>query len=267
MKELLTEKFERKFESQIIYRGKDYFRTGKVKKCIKTPDGYIAKVQGNDDYNVEIKVNNEDIEMFCDCPYSSNCKHEYATLMAIDNNKFKELNLLPKIISSKYSLEDFIKSIPENELKDFIIKRIKEEEYEYEAVEEDLKDNFIKYLPKETPEYFYNEIFNLCLIEEDVPMFVINDYIDKIKEFIDCKQYDYAFTIYSSIICALCDSKIYVTSTKLIDLYSKLGIFARITYRKGNDELKKTINNWIKSFEEKNFYDDVYLEDLLLNIK
>ena len=58
MKELLTEKFERKFESQIIYRGKDYFRTRKVKKCIKTPDGYIAKVHGNDDYNVEIKVNN-----------------------------------------------------------------------------------------------------------------------------------------------------------------------------------------------------------------
>lgn len=265
MKELLTEKFKDEFETQIIYRGKDYYRNEKVKKCIKTAEGYIAKVEGNENYNVKIKIDGDDVEMFCDCPYYLNCKHEYATLMAIDNNKYRELDLLPKIVSSNYSLEEFIKSIPEDDLKDFIIERLKDEEYE--ELEDDLKDNFIKYLPKESPEYFYNEIFNLCLIEEDIPMVVINDYIDKIKEFVDCKQYDYAFTIYSSIICALCDSKVNITSTKLIDLYSKLGIFARITYRKGNDELKNNINNWIKSFENKNYYDDVYLEDLLLNIK
>jgi len=264
MKELLTEKFENEFESQIIYRGKDYYKRGLVNRCLKTPDGYFAKVIGNSEYNVKIKIDEDDIEMSCDCPCYSNCKHEYATLMAIDNKKFKELNLLPKIVSSNYSLEEFIKTIPGDELKDFIVKVIKEE---YEEIEDILKDNFLKYLPKECPEYFYNEIFNVCLIEDDLPMYLINNYIEQIKEYIDCQEYAYAFTIYSSIICALCDSKIKVSSTKLIDLYSKLGIFARITYRKGNDELKNNISNWIKSFEEKNFNDDVYLEDLLLNIK
>jgi len=95
----------------------------------------------------------------------------------------------------------------------------------------------------------------------------INDYIENIKKYIDCKEYDYAFTIYSSLICALCDSKIEISSTKLIDLYSKIGIFARISYRKGSDELKSYINNWINQFAEKDYNDDVYLEDLLLNIR
>jgi len=264
MKELLTEKYKNEFESQIIYRGKDYFKNGLVKRCIKTPDGYIAKVIGNSEYNVKIKVNENDIEMSCDCPCYSNCKHEYATLMAIDNNKYKELNLLPEITNCNYSLEQFIKSIPENELKDFFINIILDE---YEEIEDELKEHFLKYLPKESPEYFYNEIFNLCLIEDDLPIYLINKYIDTIKDYIDCKEYAYAFTIYSSIICALCDSKIKVSSTRLIDLYSKLGIFARITYRKGSADLKKNINNWIKIFEDKNYYNDVYLEDLLLNIK
>ena len=56
MKELLTEKFEDEFESQIIYRGKDYYRKGLVKRCLKTPEGYRAKVIGNSEYNVKIKI-------------------------------------------------------------------------------------------------------------------------------------------------------------------------------------------------------------------
>jgi len=264
MEELLSDKFEDEFESQIIYRGKDYYKKGLVKNCIKTPDGYTAKVIGNSEYNVKIRIDGDDIEMLCDCPYYTNCKHEYATLLAIDNKKYKELNLLPEIVSSNYSLDEFIQTIPEDELKDFLVNIIKDE---FDEIEDELKDTFLKYLPKERPEYFYNKIFNLCLIEEDLPMYLINDYIEQIKEYIDCKDYAYAFTIYSSIICAMCDSKINVSSTKLIDLYSKLGIFARITYRKGNEELKNTINNWISSFKEKDFYNDVYLEDFLLNIK
>ena len=37
--------------------------------------------------------------------------------------------------------------------------------------------------------------------------YIINEYIEKIKKCIDCKEFDYAFTIYSSLICALYDSK------------------------------------------------------------
>ena len=266
MKNLLTEKYEKLFEPQIIYRGKEYYRNNLVKRCLKTPEGYLAKVNGNRDYNVKINIINDDIEMSCDCPYGLNCKHEYATLMAIDNGKYKELNLLPRLVSSKYNFAEFIKVIPENDLKTFIINKVENEEDFYE-LEEELKEKFFKYLPKEVPEYFYNEIFNLCLIEDDLPTFMINDYIEKIKKYIDCKEYDYVFTIYSSLICAIYDSKIEISSTKLIDLYSKIGIFARISYRKGSDELKHYINNWINMFAEKNYNDDVYLEDLLLSIR
>ena len=262
----LCKKFEKLFEPQIIFRGKDYYRNKLVKKCYKTPEGFFARVEGNEEYNVIIKIDENDIELFCDCPYGSNCKHEYATLMAIDNKKYKELNLLPKVVGSKYNFAKFIKAIPDYDLKEFIIQQ-KELDKDFDNFEDELKERFFNYLPKEIPEYFYNEVFNFCLIEDDLPIFIINKYLDNIKRYIECKEYAYVFTIYSSLICAIYDSKIKISSSKLLDLYSKIGIFARISYRKGNDELKQNINNWITLFSEKNYYDDVFLEDLLLNIK
>ena len=266
MKNLLSEKYVHLFETQIIYRGKEYYKNGFVKKCLKTPEGFISKITGSDNYTVKINLDGDNIEMSCTCPYGSNCKHEYATLLAIDSNKFKEIKLMPKVVKSEYNFINFIKSIPEIDLKNYILKKAEKGE-NYYNLEEDWKCEFFSFLPKDNKEYFYNEIFNLCLIEDDLPLFIINDYIDNIKKYIDSKDYRYSFIIYSSLIDALCDSNIQIFTSKRIELYSKIGIFARISYRKGNDELKGDINNWIKNYETKNYNGDVYLEDLLLTIR
>ena len=60
-------------------------------KLIKNEDTYTGYVQGSnssDEYRVTIRVDEDDNikSMNCTCPYESNCKHEYATIMYIRNN-------------------------------------------------------------------------------------------------------------------------------------------------------------------------------------
>lgn len=76
------------FADTIRIRGKDYLDNEMIHHCELTNSKYIAYVQGTEfstEYKVVILVNkeNEIIDMECDCPYQSNCKHEYATLLYI----------------------------------------------------------------------------------------------------------------------------------------------------------------------------------------
>ncbi len=79
------------FADTIKFRGKDYFDNKMIHHCELSNSKYIAYVQGTDfstEYKVVISVNkeNEITDMDCDCPYQSNCKHEYATLLHIREN-------------------------------------------------------------------------------------------------------------------------------------------------------------------------------------
>lgn len=268
IKTKFAEKYQELFENQIIYRGKEYFKNNKVQKVFKFDKGYVSKVSGsyNNEYTVHIEVEKDEIIMHCDCPYHNECKHEYATLLAIDDGKFKEIPLKPMIEKTEYSFAEFVSSIPEGELKKYIIKKAEKEEC-FDEFEEDLKEEFVIYLPKESREFFYTEVYNLCLLEEDLPFFILDEYVETIKKYIDKKDYEYAFVIYSSLIDAICDSGVEMSTTSLLELYTRIGIFARITYRKGNKKLKTSINNWIKKYESSDYNDDVYLEDFMLNIK
>lgn len=262
---LLHIKYKNLFAPQIIYRGDEYYRHGHITKCFKSNNNFFSKVIGTDDYTVRIELEEDNIKMSCDCPYGENCKHEYATLLAIDNKNYKELNLLPKIIKNTYSFVDLIKAIPESELKDFIVE-LAENDEGIEELEEELKEKFFKYLPKQSREYYYNEIYNMCLID-GFSMREINQYINTISKNISSKDYNQVFIIYSSIIDAIYDSEVDKDDIEIMELYSKLGIYARISYRKGEEELKNNISNWIKKYEEKDYCLDVYLEDFLLTIK
>lgn len=263
----LSEKYKNMFESQIISRGREYFKNDEVIRCLKTDEGYISKVNGNygNEYTVKIEESGDKLEMYCTCPYQDNCKHEYATLLAIDNNKYKEINLLPEILNEGYNVVDFIKAIPSEELKEYILKQANMGSVF--ITEEFIKEYFIKYLPKENKEYFYNTIYNNCIIENDLPKELINEYLNKIRIHIDQTYYNYAFIIIEAIIDAIYDSKIEVSTETLIEIYSKLGVFIRISYRKGDNKLKEEINNFIDKYYSTNYNNDVYLEDMLMTIK
>lgn len=80
------------FSYNIIVRGHKYFLDKMVYNVVKNNNLYIGYVQGSnpiDEYKVTIKIdnNNDIISMSCTCPYESNCKHEYATILYIRNDK------------------------------------------------------------------------------------------------------------------------------------------------------------------------------------
>ena len=80
---------DKHFPLEILRRGYDYYKKGKVKQIIKLKDGFIAKVNGSEEYKVTIVLNKNNIcNMECSCPYAeeNNCKHMAAVLYCLKNN-------------------------------------------------------------------------------------------------------------------------------------------------------------------------------------
>ena len=79
------------FSYDILRRGYDYYKKGKVKSIIKLKDGFIANVNGSEEYKVTILIDKSKKEiksLECTCPYAekNNCKHMAAVLYCIKNN-------------------------------------------------------------------------------------------------------------------------------------------------------------------------------------
>ena len=72
------------FQDHILARGEMYFYDGAVQELHKTEHGYQAIVEGTEDYEVEIEIEEGEVcEMYCSCPYAedgSHCKHMAAVL-------------------------------------------------------------------------------------------------------------------------------------------------------------------------------------------
>lgn len=79
------------FSAQILARGREYFRRGKVKELIHRGATYQAKVIGTETYRVEAYlVDRVHPRLYCDCRYAEDgyyCKHMAAVLFAIDEEE------------------------------------------------------------------------------------------------------------------------------------------------------------------------------------
>ena len=115
------------FAPWILERGKLYFESGAVLSINKTEDGYKAVVEGSEDYNVSIDVDEcgEFIDADCDCPYSeagNYCKHEAAVLYAIENefDDYEMSSGKESIEQPLESLDSVISSMSEEDLRAFV---------------------------------------------------------------------------------------------------------------------------------------------------
>ena len=86
-----VKEIDKYFSYDILRRGYDYYKKGKVKNIVKLKDGFIARVNGTEEYKVTIltdKSKKEIKNLECTCPYAeeSNCKHMAAVLYCIKNN-------------------------------------------------------------------------------------------------------------------------------------------------------------------------------------
>ena len=89
-------KFESQIDEIIVARGLSCWQDGNVIELEQTlNDEYEAMVSGNEDYDVNIKVENDNVQDFsCSCTYDKGpvCKHVVAVLFAIQNGKLNVLN-------------------------------------------------------------------------------------------------------------------------------------------------------------------------------
>ena len=83
---------DKAFTEDISRKGKDYYDLGRVLFLEKVGDSYIAVVGGKALYVVIIKYNEstKETKIYCSCPCTFRCKHVYAVILAIRNNKFRK---------------------------------------------------------------------------------------------------------------------------------------------------------------------------------
>lgn len=265
-KEKLQEKYKELFTPQVIFRGRDYYTNDKVINVFKAEDAeqYIAKVKGSDygvSYDVQLLLDDiENPKMSCTCPCIDACKHEFAVLMTIDSNSYSTIKLLPVPREEKVNIKDFINSIPENKIKEYLKNTF---ELDKCISENDFKEFFSCYLPEKSREYFYNTLYNNFQFNT----VNLGKFINLAKSALENGKYNYTFLILSSIIDAAKDAEYADEEEILLNSYSKIGTFIRIAYRKGTNELKAEIDQWTQKYNDKNFYNDIYLEDMIMNIK
>ena len=85
------EEIDNLFDKNMIVRGINYFNKGIIDNLIKDENTYYSTLKNIDNYHIKVELNenNEIKTMHCDCPYEGNCKHEYAVILKIKENNYK----------------------------------------------------------------------------------------------------------------------------------------------------------------------------------
>lgn len=261
----LIEELEDEFSYQIIERGKDYYNSGNIVLCCKHDNKYYAKVRGTNDkpYIVRVEITEDGVDYDCTCPCTYPCKHEYAVLMAITNQEYSNIELKPEMKEKKDTLQNVIKQIPADELKEYLLSP-KGQDYvcfEMEAFEE----YFRKYYPSQSYEYYYNNLYNALAVDGEY-IELIDTYINKIRQYISNKEFEESFKIFRSIISAYNDTNTLNVEPYIVSQFPTLGMLLRIIFRKCDARTKQDIHSWIIELENDNYYNNLYLEDIVVMI-
>lgn len=262
--EKLPESLESDFYGEISKRGRNYYQNNKVIEVYKAGNIYSAKVlgSGTNIYNVEIYLDDQyTADYNCTCPCDYPCKHTYAVLMAISNKEYKEIKLKEGLQEKHWTLSEVVQNIPAEELKEYLMSLDK-----LAFNVNFFTEKFRVYLPKQTYEFYYNNLYNDLVINNDYES-RINDYVERAKQYLKGDEFLEVLKIIKSIIEAYYDSNKINDDDYLFDFLSKAAMLLRIIYRKGDSEIKRLVDKWNKKLEKVNYYDNYYLEDLFLTLK
>ena len=263
--EELLEEVEDDFSYQIRERGKNYYNDGKVIMCCKCNNVYYGKVRGtrSEPYNVKVEIEDEEINYDCDCPYEYPCKHEYALLMAISNQEYQIIELKKEIFEKRDNLQNIIEKIPAEEIKEYLLSP---KGMDYVCFEmNNFEEHFRKYYPSQSYEYYYNNLFNSLKLNSNY-INLINSYIKKAKQYISNQEFTESFKILQSIIEAYNDTNYLNYEEYINSVFPELGMLLRITYRKAMNTTKLEIKEWVNKLEINKYYNNFYLEDIVLTM-
>jgi len=265
--EFLLDTLGKDFSDTIKNRGEDYYDDGNVLEVYKNNNTYIAKVDGNsmEPYDVKITIKDEEHATYeCSCPCSFPCKHEYAVLMAVSNFDYLEVELKEFIKENKLEIKNIIQEIPGEEIKKYMLNQ---KGLENIIINQDnFYDYFLKYLPKQSYEFYYNNLYNDMVTNNNYRTRIEN-YIMRSRKYLECNEFNEVFKIIKAIIEVYNDTNEVNNDNYVFEVVSRASMLLRIAYRKSNEEDKNNLNEWINKLVEKNYYNNYYLEDLILNIK
>lgn len=254
------------FDEVIIERGEEYYYSNHVLSVVKSYDTFIATVSGSENkiYDVKITYDRYDDEYNyeCSCPCDYPCKHEYAVLLAIENKDYTEFKLKKEIKKQYLNIQKLIKKIPANELKQYLTDEKYDNKVSFDM--NSFNEYFKKYLPYQQYTYYYNNLYNnLILNNINNVNIMLNEYIIDIKNYISLSSFNESFKIIKAIIEANIDTN---NLDKIMEIIPLLSMFLRVTYRKCNNKTKEEIDKWINNLKINNYYNNYYLEDMILTI-
>ena len=243
--------------------GKEYYLENKVLKLFKNKNKYFTKVLGNNDnvYDVNIEIKNNKIEYMCSCPCEYPCKHAYATLLAIDNKDYFEIDLKEEIKEPNYSLAEIIAKIPAEELKKYMLSKMGMDKICLEI--NAFNSYFRAYLPILPYEYYYNNLYNIIALEDNENK-LTEEYLNRASEYINGHNFNEALKIIKAIIAVYHDTDMIDYNEYFIGILPKIGMFLRIILRQGDETVKKELLEFLKELEKEEYYYNFYLEDMVL---
>ena len=132
--------YDNLFTPNVIERGEEYFSDGKISNFSKSTNKYTCKVNGTNQYDVQITFNDENPDIIeeasCNCTYFTRqhkyCKHIYALLYKVKCSQNKE------ILDKKFAKIA-------SETADMITKAAKDVNKNIDNYNRDVVEQFVKY--------------------------------------------------------------------------------------------------------------------------
>lgn len=171
---ILKDDLSNLFAPKIIKRGINYYKENKIKYLEKINDIYYSIINQDKEYLTMIHYDEEKekTKLFCSCLYPGYCKHLYAQILSIKNNKYykfykiiyisENIDILDSIVNSNYFLcfgieGDYLKIINEYYEKENVKILDNENKCNWKILEDDenktLTKKLNKYLKESGEEY------------------------------------------------------------------------------------------------------------------
>ena len=262
----LLKKHETDFEYPIRKRGLDYYQSNNVFNVFKNKNKYFAKVLGSDNntYQVVLEVGTKGIKYDCNCPCEFPCKHEYAVLMAVNNKNYSEIELKETVKEQESDFKSILLKIPAEEIKNYLLSEVGMDKVVFEM--ESFSNYFRKYYPVQKYSFYYNNLYNALILKNNYEV-LTQTYLNRIKQYITGNDFFEVVKILQAIINAYKDTNQLNFDDNFTDLLPNIGMLLRVTYRKSNEHIKNKIKEWICELQAQNFYNNYYLEDIILSVK
>lgn len=129
--------FEESIDRVILGRGYEYYEDDHINDMYQEADGtYIFEVEGTEDYQVGVRVNDNEsiIYSYCNCPYNYGpvCKHEVAAYFRLRDYLNSENQ--EQRIRKKQNIEEVLNTLTKQQLVELLLPAIKKDKVLEEKV-------------------------------------------------------------------------------------------------------------------------------------